>query len=174
MAVCEERPSGNALFPGNGRDTLLQLDKAERDSVLDRALDPTEAALGHGPCASSAAGAVNTSSALVAKAAHAPARGHPLWLLPVSARAFTLVAKNRARGFCSARAGSSSPSSQVDKIPQTWSSAPSKCSMQVEKYVRGRIMWPLAGLFEVCWVALSRILRCIVPSSASRFPSSPA
>ncbi|KAK1245102.1 hypothetical protein MKX08_004731 [Trichoderma sp. CBMAI-0020] len=67
------------------------LDKAERDSVLDLALGPTETALDHGRCASSAAGAVNTSSALVAHAAHAhapapapvppaapiPARGQP-------------------------------------------------------------------------------------------------
>lgn len=97
----------------------------------------------------------------IAKAAHVPApapaptpaptpaRGHAFWLLPVSARVFTLVAKNRARGFCSARAGSSSPSSQVDK-----STGMEQCSISVQhasRKVRPRAHnvapgWPLRRL----------------------------
>lgn len=50
VALCEERPSGDALFSGNGRDTSSN--KAERDSVLDPALGQAETALSHRPCQS--------------------------------------------------------------------------------------------------------------------------
>ncbi|KAL7902330.1 hypothetical protein HDV63DRAFT_14854 [Trichoderma sp. SZMC 28014] len=97
--------------------------------------------------------------------ARAPPRGHPFWLLPVSARVFTLVAKNRARGFVLPGLAHHPRHYRWTKV-QAWGGAPSQCNLQVEKYIRGRIMWPLAGLFEVCWVALSRILH----RSVFRFP----
>lgn len=72
----------------------------------------------------------------------------PFWLLPVGARVLTLVAKNRARGFVLPGLAHHPRHHRCTKV-WVWSIAPSQCSPQVEKYIRGRIMWPP-------WLASSR------------------